>query len=64
MENDELTPIARSSEITLPQPELSNLKDISTILTSAVTLNDKDKLSAYIVSEVKRRRRKKKEREK
>jgi hypothetical protein len=53
MDNDDLAPIARSSpEITLPEPELSNLKDIYTILTSAVTLHEKDKLSAFIVSEV------------
>lgn len=51
-ESDDLTPLARvSPDITLPDPELSNLKEIATTLTNAHLLSEKDKLSAYIISE-------------
>lgn len=56
LENDDLTPVTGASpDITLPDPELSNLKEIATILSNAHTLNEKDKLSAYIISEVRYR---------
>lgn len=40
------------TDISLPEPELSNLKEISDVLHNAHSLDDKDKLSAYIMTEV------------
>ncbi|KAI7896594.1 component of IIS longevity pathway SMK-1-domain-containing protein [Mucor mucedo] len=39
------------TDISLPEPELSNLKEISDVLHNAHSLDDKDKLSAYIMTE-------------
>ena len=53
-DDSEITPPARQSpEMTsLPDPELSNLKEIADIFTAAHTLNEKDKLSTFITIEV------------
>lgn len=50
LESDDLAP--KSSEIPLPEPELSNLKDILELLSNANTMHEKDKISAYILTEV------------
>ncbi|EPB86441.1 hypothetical protein HMPREF1544_06803 [Mucor circinelloides 1006PhL] len=52
-DDSEITPPARQSpEMTsLPDPELSNLKEIADIFTAAHTLNEKDKLSTFITIE-------------
>lgn len=54
-DDSEVTPPARQSpEMTsLPDPELSNLKEIADIFTAAHTLNEKDKISTFITIEVK-----------
>ncbi|KAI8094717.1 component of IIS longevity pathway SMK-1-domain-containing protein [Thamnidium elegans] len=48
-ESDELTP--KSPEIPLPEPELSNLQEILDLLLNANTMQEKDKISAYILTE-------------
>ncbi|CAO3651053.1 unnamed protein product [Mucor fragilis] len=52
-DDSEVTPPARQSpEMTsLPDPELSNLKEIADIFTAAHTLSEKDKISAFITIE-------------
>ncbi|KAF1799349.1 component of IIS longevity pathway SMK-1-domain-containing protein [Mucor lusitanicus] len=52
-DDSEVTPPARQSpEMTsLPDPELSNLKEIADIFTAAHTLNEKDKISTFITIE-------------
>jgi hypothetical protein len=53
-DSSDVTPPPRQSpEMTsLPDPELSNLKEIADIFTGAHTLNEKDKISTYITIEV------------
>lgn len=53
-DSGDVTPPPRQSpEMTsLPDPELSNLKEIADIFTAAHTLNEKDKISTYITIEV------------
>lgn len=53
-DSGDVTPPPRQSpEMTsLPDPELSNLKEIADIFTGAHTLNEKDKISTYITIEV------------
>lgn len=52
-DSDDLTPLAKSPpEVTLPEPELSNLKEISDLLNTAHTLHEKDKLAAFVLTEV------------
>ncbi|KAL9555421.1 hypothetical protein MBANPS3_002361 [Mucor bainieri] len=52
-DESEVTPPARQSpEMTsLPDPELSNLKEIADIFTAAHTLTEKDKISTFITIE-------------
>jgi hypothetical protein len=38
--------------ITLPDPELNNLIEIADTLNAARTMNEKDKISAFISNEV------------